>query len=66
MTTTREQKLDAALSAVLDQVDYTSGACALTEMVGACLPKEIIERARRALSAQPEPAVVQQPKPANG
>lgn len=39
-----------ALMTVLDQVDYTSGACALTEMVGAVLPKEVIKEARLAIA----------------
>ena len=47
---TNEQKLRAALATVLDQVDYTAGACALTEMVGACLPVEVIKMAREALA----------------
>jgi hypothetical protein len=44
--TTRE-----ALLLVLDQVDYTKGACGLTEMVGACLDARIIREARAALAA---------------
>ena len=39
-----------ALLTVLDQVDYTSGACGVTEMVGAVLPKEIIALARKAIA----------------
>lgn len=46
----REQKLEAALGTVLDQVDYNAGACGLTEMVGACLPVEVIDLARKALA----------------
>jgi hypothetical protein len=38
-----------ALLLVLDQVDYMRGACAITEMVGAALPVEVIEIARAAL-----------------
>lgn len=38
------------LQVLLDQVDYTSGACSLTEMVGAVLPKQVIENARIALA----------------
>ena len=41
-----------ALQLLLDQVDYTAGACELTEMVGACLPKEVIERCREAIAAE--------------
>lgn len=40
-----------ALQLVLDQVDYTSGACSVTEMVGAVLPKEVIAKAREAIAA---------------
>ena len=47
----RERKLQAMLLTVLDQVDYTAGACGLTEMVGAVLPKEVIVLARKALAA---------------
>lgn len=39
------------LGVVLDQVDYTAGACGPTEMVGACLPVEVIKHAREALEA---------------
>lgn len=40
-----------ALQTVLDQVDYTDGACTVTEMVGATLPEEVIAQARAALAA---------------
>jgi len=40
-----------ALALVLDQVDYTQGACGVTEMVGAVLSTEVIAIAREALSA---------------
>ena len=43
------KQLRAALGATLDSVDYTSGACRLTEMVGAVLPKEVIAVARQAM-----------------
>jgi len=46
-------RLRQALLLVLDQVDYTSGACGLTEMVGAVLPKEIIVQARSACASEP-------------
>lgn len=51
LETTRRQRdnLQAALLLVLDQVDYTRGACSLTEMVGACLPTQVIDRARAAV-----------------
>lgn len=45
-----EQDCITALRVILDQVDYTSGACRPNEMVGAVLPKEIIEMARKALA----------------
>lgn len=40
-----------ALLLVLDQVDYKAGACGFTEMVGACLPAEVIDKARQVLAA---------------
>lgn len=46
---TREDKLEAALQLILDQVDYTRGNCSLTEMVAAVLPKEVLVIAREAL-----------------
>ena len=39
-----------ALLTVLDQVDFTQGACSFTEMVGAVLPKEVIALARQAIA----------------
>jgi hypothetical protein len=48
-----ESDLRAALATVLDQVDYTQGACGLTESVGAVLPVEVIQQARRALDREP-------------
>ena len=33
------------LRLILDQVDYTNGACRPNEMVGAVLPRELIVRA---------------------
>ena len=44
-----EERLRAALQTVLDQVDYTAGACDCTEMVGAVLPKEVLEIAHQVL-----------------
>ena len=38
------------LAVVLDQVDYTAGACSVTEMVGACLDSSIIVKARATLA----------------
>ncbi len=53
---TREEKLEAALRTVLDQVDYTRGACGPTEMVGAVLPIEVIRLAHEALGKPPPPS----------
>ena len=39
------------LLVVLDCADYTAGNCRVNEMVGAVLPKEVIEQAREALLA---------------
>lgn len=44
-----------ALQTLLDQVDYTRGACRVTEMVGAVLPKVVIENARASLELDPIP-----------
>lgn len=38
-----------ALRTLLDSVDYTNGACRLNEMVGAVLPRELIEQAKGAI-----------------
>ena len=43
------ERLHAMLLTVLDQVDYTRGACTPTEMVGAVLPREVIDLARKVL-----------------
>jgi len=51
----RVEALRSALAVILDQVDYTSGACAVNEMVGAVLPKELIVRGRAALAAARSP-----------
>ena len=40
-----------ALKLILDQVDYTSGACGLNEPVGAALPKTVIGMARAVISS---------------
>lgn len=42
-----------ALRLILDQVDYTAGACNLTELVGAVLPEDVIATCRQALAAEP-------------
>jgi hypothetical protein len=46
---TEAMKPAEALRLLLDQVDYTTGACRVNEMVGAALPEEVIEHCRRAL-----------------
>lgn len=46
----KNDKLRAVLLAILDAVDYTDGACRVNDMVGAVLPKVLIERAREALA----------------
>ena len=45
------EKLRVSLLLVLDNVDYTAEhpGCRVTEMVGAVLPREIIEIARKTL-----------------
>ncbi len=45
----RSASLRTCLTVVLDCVDYTAGNCRVNEMVGAVLPKEIIEQARNIL-----------------
>lgn len=39
-----------ALQTILDSVDYTSGACSVTDMVGAVLQVEVIQMAKVAIS----------------
>jgi hypothetical protein len=56
----RTYTIREALMLVLDQVDYVRGNCGLTEMVGACLPKEIIAIARKALEDSSKPLAVGQ------
>ncbi|MGH7166777.1 MAG: hypothetical protein ACREIS_14755 [Nitrospiraceae bacterium] len=45
-----ETRLAQWLAVLLDQLDYTSGACAPTEMVAAVLPREVIAQARAVLN----------------
>ena len=42
-------QLRAILGVILDCVDYTDGACAPTEMIGACLPRQQINQARQVI-----------------
>lgn len=44
-----EERLRAMLLTVLDNVDYTKGACSAVDMVGAVLPKEVITLAHKVL-----------------
>lgn len=46
-----KKELQTVIKLLLDHVDYTSGACGLTEMVGGALPYQIIARAKAALAA---------------
>ncbi|HXA23735.1 MAG TPA: hypothetical protein VNW90_15700 [Acetobacteraceae bacterium] len=43
-------RLRTSLLTLLDQVDYTTGACRPNEMVGAVLPKEVIEMCHKTLA----------------
>lgn len=47
LVASNEKRLRAALLTVLDQVDYTAGACSVNEMVGAVLPVQVLRMARR-------------------
>lgn len=39
-----------SLRVLLDQVDYTKGACSPTDMVGACLDARVIDQARAVIA----------------
>lgn len=47
--TDNEAELRGAIRLLLDQVDYTAGACGLTESVGACLDAKVIDRVKAIL-----------------
>ena len=47
---TEAENLLATLETILDAIDYTSGACRVNEMVGAVLPKELIQKARMVIA----------------
>ena len=47
------ERLRQWLAVVLDQVDYTTGACRVNEMIGACLSDDVIAQARAALGGKP-------------
>lgn len=54
---TDQEKIDRLkhmILSILYCVDYTDGACAVTEMVGAVLPKDLIENAKESLSLTAE------------
>ena len=48
----RIKKLEQWLGVVLDQIDYTAGACSVTEMVGAVLDKNILTKAKKVLETK--------------
>lgn len=50
-----KERLIQWLSVILDCVDYTAGACTATEMVGAVLPRDVIEQAKTALTEARRP-----------
>jgi hypothetical protein len=49
MNVTNEDRLRTAVLLLLDAVDYTSGACTVTEKVGAVLSTDLIQIARTIL-----------------
>lgn len=40
-----------ALQLLLDQVDFTVGACSPTDMVGACIPTGVLDKCHEAIAA---------------
>jgi hypothetical protein len=46
---TQIEMLRATMQLLLDQVDYTKGACNIVEPVGGCLPHDVIETCHRTL-----------------
>jgi hypothetical protein len=42
-------ELQWVLAILLDQIDYERGACKVTEMIGAVLPRELLSRSRETL-----------------
>ncbi len=48
-TVTALEETEICLMLVLDSIDFTSGACAPTEMIAACLPSVVLERAKKAV-----------------
>ena len=47
-------ELYTALAVVMGDIDFTKGACRMTDMVGACLSKEALGKAHKALAAYRE------------
>jgi len=47
----RAERFKTELNLILDCIDYTAGACKPIEMVGAVLPLQIIEQAKKALES---------------
>lgn len=47
----QRNNMRTAILLILDAVDYTSGSCRVNELVGAVLPKEIIQKARESLKS---------------
>lgn len=44
-----------ALLLLLDQMDFTAGACSPTNMVAACVPTDVIEKCREAIANEKPP-----------
>jgi hypothetical protein len=44
------KEMEGTIGVILNSVDYTAEACRLNEMVGAVLPKELIEKAHAILT----------------
>lgn len=55
------EAIKEALQVVLDCVDYTASNCAVNDMVGAVLPREVIAKARQALMEE-HPECKQHPR----
>lgn len=49
-----------ALLLLLDQVDFTAGACSPTEMVGACIPKVVLDKCRAAIADDKQTSDIKQ------
>ena len=60
----QRDELGAALGVLLDSVDFTRGACTRTDMVGACIPPDVLEQAQLASDSYRHPAPTAGPKAA--